>query len=80
MLLLKLKENKAFTRLNIAFYKHSQENTKDLLPRESNQVFFYEYCKNFKNSFFYRNLSVAAIGSQSISKYIIIKYVEIKII
>ena len=67
MLLLKLEENKAFVCLSIAFYKHSQENTKDLLKRESKQVFSSEYCKIFKNSSFYRYLSVAAFGSQSIS-------------
>ena len=67
MLLLKIEENKAFICLSIAFYKHSQENTKGLLKRESKQVFSCEYCKTFKNSFFYKNLSVAAFESRSIS-------------
>ena len=53
--------------LSIAFYKHSQENTKDLLKRDPKLVFSCEYCKIFKNSFFYRNLPVAAFGSQSVS-------------
>ena len=63
MLLLKIEENKAFICLSIAFYKHLLENTKDLLKRESKQVFSCEYCKILKNSYFYRNLSAAAFGS-----------------
>ena len=67
MELLKLEENKACMCLSIAFYKHFQENTKDLLKRDPKLVFSREYCKLFKNSFFYRNFPVAAFGSQSIS-------------